>query len=156
MASLERDAMIDGRYRVLKRLGSGGMADVYCAHDDQLGRLVALKVLYRRFAEDQQFVERFRREASSAAGLQHPNIVTIFDRGEWDGTYYIAMEYVEGRTLKEIVREKGFAPPDAAIDITLQILRAARFAHKSGIVHRDIKPHNVLIDQEGRVRVADF
>ena len=153
---LEPDTVIDGRYRVVKRLGSGGMADVYCAEDSQLGRRVALKVLHKRFAEDREFVERFHREASSAAGLQHPNIVAIFDRGEWDGTYYIAMEYVEGRTLKDIIREKGTAPPEAAIDITLQILRAARYAHQRGIVHRDIKPHNVLIDQEGRVRVADF
>jgi beta-lactam-binding protein with PASTA domain/predicted Ser/Thr protein kinase len=153
---LERDTVIDGRYRVLYKLGSGGMADVYCAEDQQLGRRVAVKMLHRRFAEDQQFVERFRREASSAAGLQHPNIVGIFDRGEWDGTYYIAMEFVEGRTLKDIIREKGPAPPEAAIDITLQILRAARFAHKRGVVHRDIKPHNVLIDQDGRVRVTDF
>jgi eukaryotic-like serine/threonine-protein kinase len=153
---LEPDTVIDGRYRVLERLGSGGMADVYCAEDSQLQRRVALKVLHPRFAEDRQFVERFRREASSAAGLQHPNIVGIFDRGEWDGTYYIAMEYVEGRTLKDIIREKGAAPPEAAVDITLQILRAARYAHRRGIVHRDIKPHNVLIDQDGRVRVTDF
>ena len=148
--------MIDGRYRVLKRLGSGGMADVYCAHDDQLGRLVALKVLYRRLAEDVQFVERFRREASSAAGLQHPNIVAIFDRGEWNGTYYIAMEYVEGPTLKDIVRERGPAPPEAAVDVVLQILRAARFAHQRGVVHRDIKPQNVLVDEEGSAKVTDF
>jgi eukaryotic-like serine/threonine-protein kinase len=153
---VERDTIIDGRYRVLKRIGSGGMAEVYCAEDQQLGRRVALKLLHRRFADDEQFVERFRREASSAAGLSHPNIVGIFDRGEWDGTYYIAMEFVEGRTLKDIVRERGAAPPEAAADITLQILRAARFAHKRGIVHRDIKPHNVLIDNEGRVRVTDF
>ena len=156
MQRLERDTLVDGRYRILRRLGSGGMADVYCAEDEQLGRRVAVKVLHRRFAEDAQFVERFRREASSAAGLQHPNIVGIFDRGEWDGTYYIAMEFVEGRTLKDIVREKGPAPPEAAVDITLQILRAARFAHNRGVVHRDIKPHNVLIDPDGRVRVADF
>ena len=153
---VERDTMIDGRYRVLKRIGSGGMAEVYCVEDQQLGRRVALKLLHRRFADDEQFVERFRREASSAAGLSHPNIVGIFDRGEWDGTYYIAMEFVEGRTLKDIVRERGAAPPEAAADITLQILRALRFAHQRGIVHRDIKPHNVLIDNEGRVRVADF
>jgi beta-lactam-binding protein with PASTA domain len=148
--------LVDGRYRILRRLGSGGMAEVYCAEDQQLGRRVALKVLHRRFAEDEQFVERFRREASSAAGLSHPNVVAIFDRGEWDGTSYIAMELVEGRTLKEIVLEKGPAPPEAAADVTLQILRAARYAHKHGVVHRDIKPHNVLIDHDGRVRVADF
>ena len=153
---VERDTIIDGRYRVLKRLGSGGMAEVYCAEDQQLGRRVALKLLHRRFADDEQFVERFRREASSAAGLSHPNIVGIFDRGEWDGTYYIAMEFVEGRTLKDIIRERGPAPPEAAADVALQILRAARYAHRHGIVHRDIKPHNVLIDDEGRVRVTDF
>jgi beta-lactam-binding protein with PASTA domain len=153
---VEPDMIIDGRYRVIRRLGSGGMADVYCAEDQQLGRRVALKLLYRGLSEDAQFVERFRREASSAAGLQHPNIVSIFDRGEWDGTYYIAMEYIEGRTLKDIVRERGPAPPDAAVDIVLQILRAARFAHQRGVVHRDIKPHNVLIDDEGRVKVTDF
>jgi eukaryotic-like serine/threonine-protein kinase len=156
MATIERDTIIDGRYRVLKRLGSGGMADVYCAEDQQLGRRVAVKLLYHRLAEDQQFVERFRREASSAAGLQHPSIVSIFDRGEWDGTYYIAMEFVEGRTLKDVIRERGPAPPDAAVDVVLQILRAARFAHQRGVVHRDIKPQNVLIDEEGRIKVADF
>ena len=156
MQRIEPDTLIDGRYRIVRKLGSGGMADVYMAEDQQLGRRVALKVLHRRFAEDEQFVERFRREASSAAGLSHPNVVAIFDRGEWDGTYYISMELVEGRTLKEIVREKGPAPPEAAVDLTLQILRAARYAHQHGIVHRDIKPHNVLIDQDGRVRVTDF
>jgi eukaryotic-like serine/threonine-protein kinase len=153
---VERDTMIDGRYRVLKRIGSGGMAEVYCAEDQQLGRRVALKLLHRRFADDAQFVERFRREASSAAGLQHPNIVGIYDRGEWDGTSYIAMEFVEGRTLKDIIVQRGPAPPEAASDLTLQILRAARFAHKHGVVHRDIKPQNVLIDNDGRVRVTDF
>jgi serine/threonine-protein kinase len=156
MQRIEPDTLIDGRYRIVRKLGSGGMADVYMAEDQQLGRRVALKVLHRRFAEDEQFVERFRREASSAAGLSHPNVVSIFDRGEWDGTYYISMELVEGRTLKDIVREKGAAPPEAAVDITLQILRAARYAHQRGIVHRDIKPHNVLIDDDGRVRVTDF
>ncbi len=156
MQRLERDTLVDGRYRILERLGSGGMADVYCAEDQQLGRRVALKVLHRRYAEDEQFVERFRREASSAAGLSQPNVVAIFDRGEWDGTYYIAMEFVDGRTLKDIIRERGPAPPEAAIDVTLQILRAARYAHKHGVIHRDIKPHNVLIDPDGRVRVTDF
>ena len=156
MQSIARDTVIDGRYRVLQRLGSGGMADVYCAEDTQLGRRVALKLLYRRFAEDAEFVERFRREASSAAGLQHPNIVGVFDRGEWDGTYYIAMEFLDGRTLKQLVREHGAMAPDDAVAITLQVLRAAGFAHRRGVVHRDIKPHNVILDEEGRAKVTDF
>ncbi len=148
--------MIDGRYRVIRRLGSGGMADVYLAEDTQLGRQVALKVLYRRFAEDSEFVERFRREASSAAGLQHPNVVSVFDRGEWDGTYYIAMEYLPGRNLKQVVRDYGALDPALAVDLVMQILKAARFAHRRGIVHRDIKPHNVIVDDEGRAKVTDF
>ena len=104
---LDTETIVDGRYRILHRVGSGGMAEVYCAQDLQLGRKVALKILYRRFAEDREFVERFRREASSAAGLQHPNVVSVYDRGEYDGTYYIAMEYLEGRSLKDIIREVG-------------------------------------------------
>src|ERR671910_1982856 len=156
MQSIQRDTMIDGRYRVLNRLGSGGMADVYEAEDTQLGRRVALKLLYRRFAEDAEFVERFRREASSAAGLSHPNVVQVFDRGQWDCTYYIAMELLEGRNLKEVVRDHGALDPALAVDIVLQILKAARFAHRRGVVHRDIKPHNVIVDQEGRAKVTDF
>ena len=153
---IARDTVVDERYKVLNRIGSGGMADVYCAEDLQLGRRVALKLLYRRFAEDEEFVERFRREASSAAGLQHPNVVAVFDRGEFDGTYYIAMEYLEGRSLKQIVRQDGALDPDRAIDLVIQILKAARFAHRRGIVHRDIKPHNVIVDDEGRAKVTDF
>ncbi len=153
---IEAETIIDGRYRVLSRLGSGGMAEVYLAEDQLLGRQVALKVLHQHFAEDQEFVERFRREASSAAGLSHQNIVGIFDRGEWNGTYYIAMEYVAGRSLKAIVREQGALDPAAAIDIVVQILRGARFAHRRGVVHRDLKPHNVIVDEEGRARVTDF
>ncbi len=153
---IEPETIIDGRYRVISRLGSGGMADVYLAQDQLLGRQVAVKVLHHHFAEDQEFVERFRREASSAAALSHPNIVAIFDRGEWNGTYYIAMEYVAGRTLKAIVREQGALDPAAAIDIVVQILRAARFAHRRGVIHRDLKPHNVILDEEGRARVTDF
>ena len=153
---IARDTVVDERYKVLNRIGSGGMADVYCAEDLQLGRRVALKLLYRRFAEDEEFVERFRREASSAAGLQHPNVVAVFDRGEFDGTYYIAMEFLEGRSLKQLVRQEGALDPDRAIDLVIQILKAARFAHRRGIVHRDIKPHNVLVDAEGRVKVTDF
>jgi beta-lactam-binding protein with PASTA domain/predicted Ser/Thr protein kinase len=153
---IEPETLIDGRYRVLSRLGSGGMADVYLAQDQLLGRELAVKLLHHHFAEDQEFVERFRREASSAAGLSHPNIVAIFDRGEWNGTYYIAMEYVAGRSLKTVVREQGGLDPAAAIDIVTQILRAARFAHKRGVIHRDLKPHNVILDEEGRARVTDF
>src|SRR5215208_964306 len=156
MQGIARDTIVDGRYRVIGRLGSGGMADVYLAEDTQLGRRVALKLLYRRFAEDAEFVERFRREASSAARLQHPNVVQVFDRGEWDGTYYIAMEFLEGRNLKQIVRDHGPLEPALAVDIVLQILKAARFAHRRGVVHRDIKPHNVIVDAEGRAKVTDF
>ena len=156
MQRIDRDTMVDGRYRIVDRIGSGGMADVYCATDTQLGRRVALKLLYRRFAEDAEFVERFRREASSAAGLQHPNVVQVFDRGEWDGTYYIAMELLEGRNLKQIVFDHGALKPALAVDLVAQILKAARFAHRRGVVHRDIKPHNVIVDLEDRVKVTDF
>jgi beta-lactam-binding protein with PASTA domain/predicted Ser/Thr protein kinase len=156
VSGIARDTLIDGRYRVLNRIGSGGMADVWCADDTQLGRKVALKLLHPRFAEDEEFVERFRREASSAAGLQHPNVVGVFDRGEWDGTYYIAMEYLPGRSLKQLVREHGPLDPALAVSIVVQILKAARFAHRRGVVHRDIKPHNVIVDDEGRAKVTDF
>ena len=153
---IEPETIIDGRYRVISRVGSGGMADVYLAQVQLLGREVAVKILHQHFAEDQEFVERFKREASSAAALSHPNIVGIFDRGEWNDTYYIAMEYVAGRTLKAIVREDGALEPARAIDVVIQVLRAARFAHKRGVIHRDLKPHNVILDEEGRARVTDF
>jgi len=156
MSDVRPDSLVDGRYRLLQRLGSGGMADVFMAHDEQLGRRVALKLLYSRFAEDDQFVERFRREASAAAGLSHPNVVQVYDRGEWDGTYYIAMELLAGRTLKQVVTQDGPLPPDQAVDVVLQVLRAARFAHRRGIIHRDLKPHNVILDEEGRAKVTDF
>src|SRR6202167_1585152 len=153
---IDAGTVIDGRYEVLSRIGTGGMADVYLARDQLLGRQVAVKLLHHRFAEDQEFVERFRREASSAAGLSHPHVVAIFDRGEWDGTYYIAMEYLPGRSLKTVVRERGPLDPVSAIDIVIQILRAARSAHRRGVIHRDLKPHNVILDEEGRARVTDF
>jgi beta-lactam-binding protein with PASTA domain len=148
------NTLVDGRYRILGRLGSGGMADVWVAEDTDLGRRVALKILHERFAQDREFVQRFYREASSAAGLQHPNVVNVFDRGEVDGTYYIAMEYVEGSSLKELIA-RGLNVGEA-IEVTRQLLTAARFAHSHGIVHRDLKPQNVLIDREGRLRVTDF
>jgi eukaryotic-like serine/threonine-protein kinase len=148
--------LFDGRYRIVRKLGSGGMADVYLAEDEELGRRVAIKILNDRHANDEQFVERFRREAKNAAGLSHPNIVSIYDRGEAEGTYYIAMEYLDGRSLKELVVARGPLPIPDAIDATRQVLTALRFAHRKGVVHRDIKPHNVMADADGRLKVTDF
>jgi beta-lactam-binding protein with PASTA domain/tRNA A-37 threonylcarbamoyl transferase component Bud32 len=148
--------VFDGRYRVIRRLGSGGMANVYLAEDEELGRRVAIKVLDEKHANDEQFVERFRREAKNAASLSHPNIVSIYDRGEAEGTYYIAMEYIEGRTLKDLILSRGPLPTERAVSYARQILGAVRFAHRKGIVHRDIKPHNVLVDTDGRLKVTDF
>src|SRR5689334_20943040 len=150
------NTLFDGRYRIVRKLGTGGMANVYLAEDEVLGRRVAIKILNDRHAGDDQFVERFRREAKNAASLSHPNIVSIYDRGEAEGTYYIAMEYLDGRSLKELIVARGPAPVNVAIDYARQILAALRFAHRHGIVHRDIKPHNVLVDAEGRVKVTDF
>jgi eukaryotic-like serine/threonine-protein kinase len=150
------NTLFDGRYRIIRKLGAGGMANVYLAEDQELGRRVAIKILNERHANDDQFVERFRREAKNAAGLSHPNIVSIYDRGEAEGTYYIAMEYLDGRSLKELIVGRGPAPVHVAIDYTRKILDALRFAHRNGIVHRDIKPHNVIVDAEGRVKVTDF
>ena len=144
------------RYRLERKLGSGGMADVWLAEDQELGRRVAVKILHERYSNDEQFVERFRREATHAAGLSHPNIVSIYDRGVAGGSYYIVMEYIEGRTLKELIVTRGPCPVPVAISYTRQILAALRYAHRNGIIHRDIKPHNVLVDREGRVKVADF
>ena len=156
MTEVADNTLVDSRYRIRRRLGSGGMADVYCAEDTHLGREVALKVLHRRFAQDEEFVERFRREASAAAGLQHPNVVGVFDRGRHDGTYYIAMEYLPGRTLKDIVATE--APLDQArvVELGRQILEAAGFAHRHGVIHRDFKPHNVIVDEAGQAKVTDF
>ena len=144
------------RYRVTRKLGGGGMADVYLAEDQELGRRVAIKILHHRYANDEQFVERFRREATHAAGLSHPNIVSVFDRGSTNGSYFIVMEYVEGRTLKELIRSRGLCPIPMAIAYTRQILSALRYAHRNGVIHRDIKPHNVIVDPEGVVKVTDF
>ncbi|MDP2711174.1 MAG: protein kinase, partial [Solirubrobacteraceae bacterium] len=156
MRQLEDDAVIDERYRISGHLGSGGMSEVYRAADLQLGRDVALKILHGRFAADEEFVERFKREASSAAGLAHQHIVAVYDRGEWDGTSYIAMEYVAGRTLKDIIVADGPLDLQRAVDLTVQVLRAARFAHRRGIVHRDFKPQNVIVDGDDRAKVTDF
>ncbi len=148
--------VFDERYRIVRKLGAGGMADVYLAEDQELGRQVAIKILNDRHAADDSFVERFRREAKNAAGLSHPNIVSIYDRGQAEGTYYIAMEYLDGRSLKELIVGRGPAPIRIAVDYARQILAAVGFAHRHGIVHRDIKPHNVLVGGEGRLKVTDF
>ena len=146
--------MLDGRYRVLRRLGSGGMADVWLADDTHLQRQVAVKVLHARFAQDREFVARFEREAEAAAGLQHPNVVSVFDRGNAEGTYYIAMQFLEGPTLKQLI-DKGLAPEEAA-RLIRQVLEGARFAHRHGVIHRDLKPQNVIVDAEGKATVTDF
>ena len=149
--------LVDNRYRLLKPLGSGGMADVYLAHDDILDRDVALKVMSTRYASDEEFVERFKREAQSAAALSHPNIVSIFDRGEAeDGTYYIAMEYLPGGTLKDRILKRGALPAHTAAAVALQMAEALRAAHERDVIHRDIKPHNILITGSGDVKVTDF
>jgi eukaryotic-like serine/threonine-protein kinase len=156
VSELDPGAIVDGRYKVISRLGAGGMADVFLVEDTQLSRRVALKLLHRRFSADPAFVERFRREAQSAASLQHPNVVGVYDRGAWDGTYYIAMEYLPGRSLKQLIRQEAPLDPLRAIDITLQILKAARFAHRRGVIHRDLKPHNVIVDENDQAKVTDF
>ncbi|HEY2053897.1 MAG TPA: protein kinase, partial [Solirubrobacterales bacterium] len=154
MAEVEVGSVVDGRYQVLAKLGGGGMADVWLAEDTHLQRRIALKVLHGRLAQDREFVMRFQREAESAAGLQHPNVVSVFDRGEWQGTYYIAMQYVEGPTLKQLI-DSGITV-EQAVAVIRQVLQAAGYAHRQGIVHRDLKPRNVIVDPEGKAVVTDF
>ncbi|HEU5106401.1 MAG TPA: PASTA domain-containing protein [Solirubrobacterales bacterium] len=154
MAEVAEGSIVDNRYRVVRRIGSGGMADVWLAEDAHLQRQVALKVLHRRFLQDQEFVGRFQREAEHAAGLTHPNIVAVYDRGSDGDVNYIAMRYVQGPTLKELI-DRGLAP-DQAVALVRQVLEGARFAHRNGIVHRDLKPQNVIVDEEGKAVVTDF
>jgi serine/threonine-protein kinase len=156
VAEVTDGTIVAGRYRILGRIGSGGMADVYLAHDDHLGREVALKVLHRRFSRDQQFVERFRREASSAASLQHPNVVGVYDRGQHEDTYYIVMENLPGRTLRDLLNEEAPLSQERAIHFGTQILQAAGFAHRRGVIHRDFKPHNVIVAPDDSLKVTDF
>ncbi len=149
--------LIDERYELRGLVGSGGMAYVYLAHDEVLGRDVALKMLKARYAENEELVERFRREARSAASLSHPHIVPVFDWGETgDGTYYIAMEYLSGGTLKDRITSEGAPPPRTVVEVALQIAEALEAAHERGVIHRDIKPRNILITDSGHVKVADF
>ena len=148
---------INGRYTTLRLLGDGGMGEVYLARDKVLGREVAIKVLRKRYAEDEEFVARFRREARSAAALPHPNVVSVHDLGRsGDGAHYIAMEYVPGGTLKQRLAEGGALRPTAAAAVALQIADALDAAHARGIVHRDVKPQNVLLTAGGNAKLADF
>ena len=144
------------RYTILEEVNGGGMAVVYKARCTLLNRIVAIKVLKPEFADDEDFVRRFRREAQAAASLSHPNIVGIYDVGDENGLYYIVMEYVEGATLKELIKQKTPIPIKETIDIGMQICDALECAHKNKIVHRDIKSQNIMITPDGRVKVTDF
>jgi len=147
---------LGGRYEILERIGGGGMALVYKGHDLLLNRKVAVKVLRQQYVHDEEFIQRFRREAQSAASLSHPNVVSIYDVGQEDETHYIVMEYIEGKTLNELIKERAPLQVEEAIHIASQICDALEHAHQNGIIHRDIKPHNILIGRNGRVKVTDF
>ena len=147
---------LDGRYHVLDRIAAGGMGEVYRAHDAVLERPVAIKVLHRSLAGDAGFVERFRREARAAASLNHQNIVAVHDWGSVDGIYYMVMEYVAGRSVRELLNEQGVFAPAQATDVLEQTLAALQHAHRQGIVHRDVKPENLMVTRDGVVKVADF
>jgi tRNA A-37 threonylcarbamoyl transferase component Bud32 len=153
-----QQTLIDNRYKLVELLGSGGMAEVYLARDGVLDRNVALKVLRQQYASDEEFVERFRQEAKSAAKLSHPSIVSVYDQGrsEDDGAYYIAMEYVPGGTLKDRIQREGALAPGEAAGVALQIAEALQVAHERGVIHRDIKPQNVLLTERGAAKVTDF
>ena len=152
----QEPTVFNDRYELHRQIARGGMADVFLARDLLLDRPVAIKVLFDQFSKDKQFVERFRREAQRAANLNHPNIVSVFDWGEESGTYFIVMEYVEGRSLAEIIRTEGSIQPDKVAEISSEVAAALSFAHRNGIVHRDVKPGNVLVAPNGHVKVADF
>lgn len=148
--------LIANRYRILSKIGSGGMADVYKANDEVLNRIVAVKILRPEMAEDASLLVRFIREASAARKLKHPNVVSIYDVGENNGLHYIVMEYVDGITLKEMIQEKGPMPVRQSIDIMLQLCSAVQAAHDGRIIHRDIKPQNVLVCKDGTMKITDF
>ena len=148
--------LFSNRYEIEREVAQGGMAEVYLARDQLLSRPVALKALFPEYAREPSFVERFRREAQAAANLNHPNIVAIYDWGQESGTYFIVMEYVEGRSLRDLIRSEAPLDANHAAEITAEIASALAFAHRSGVVHRDVKPGNVLLTQSGTVKVTDF
>src|SRR6202140_1444162 len=148
--------VFSNRYEIEREIAQGGMAEVYLAHDQLLDRLVALKALFPEYAREPSFVERFRREAQAAANLNPPNIVAIYDWGQESGTYFIVMEYVEGRSLRDLVRSESPLDPNQAAEIAAEIASALAFAHRKGVVHRDVKPGNVLLTRSGNVKVTDF
>src|SRR3954471_12524396 len=144
------------RYELEELVGTGGMSSVYRAHDRLLDRQVALKILHQQYSFDEEYVERFRREARAVAALSHPNIVTVIDRGEHDGRQFIVFEYVDGENLKRLIERRGPAPVSTALELAMEIARALSFAHQQGLVHRDVKPQNVLLNGDGRAKVTDF
>jgi eukaryotic-like serine/threonine-protein kinase len=150
------DELIAGRYQLEQAVGSGGMSKVYRAHDRLLERTVALKILHEHYSQDDEYVERFRREARAVAQLAHPNVVTVIDRGEHEGRQYIVFEYVDGENLKQLVAREGPLPPKQVVELGLQIARALSSAHARGVVHRDVKPQNVLLSEDGLPKVTDF
>ena len=153
---MNENTVLGGRYEIIEKIGIGGMADVYKGTDRVLKRFVAIKVLKSEFREDEAFVKKFRSEAQAAAGLEHPNIVNIYDVAEDHGLHYIVMELVEGITLKEYIQKKGKLTPKEVIGITMQVCSGIDAAHTNNIIHRDIKPQNIMISKEGKVKVTDF
>src|SRR4030042_2030298 len=154
--NFKKSKLISRRYRIIKKIASGGMADVFLGDDLKLSRKIAIKILAANYAGDKNFVVRFKSEAQILARLNHPNIVQVYDWGEFDSSYFICMEYIEGDSLKEIIEKKGPLPPETVVDYAIQISSALLMAHKSNLIHRDIKPQNILVTTEGEVKVTDF